>query len=201
MKIFFYLINFLVIILFGCTAPKPGTPEFVQKKDEELQKSVVQAVEQNILKAPIWYTQPPVNNNSIFQTATEVSPDMQRSMDRAVSTAKALLASRLGDRVSQKINEFVSEAGSNNDETLNRVIETTRKSVALDVNVAGFVIEKSLVVQENNRYRSYVLISYSLNENNKVIANQIKQNSLIFDKLKASKAFDDLEKEIESAKK
>lgn len=191
----------ILLALTACASPKPGTPEFVQKKEEDQQKAAVETVKQTISKAPNWYTAPPVDTNSIYQTATDSSPDMQRSMDKAVMTAKSQLAAKLGDRVSQKIRDFASETGSVNDEQIVRSIETTRQSVALDVNVAGFVLEKSEVVQEGSRYRSYVLLRYPLGENNKVIVAQVKKNAVLDGKLRASKAFEELEKEIEAARK
>jgi hypothetical protein len=81
------------------------------------------------------------------------------------------------------------------------VIETTRISVANDINVAGYILEKSQVIQEGNRYRSFVLLRYPLGESNKVIVAQVKKEAVLDSKLKASKAFEDLEREIEAAKK
>lgn len=188
------------LLLISCASPKPGTPEFVQKKEDDQQKTAVETVKQTISKAPVWYTTPPVDINVIYQGATETSPDLQRSMDKAVMTAKSQLASKLGDRASQKIRDFATETGTVNDEQIMRTIETTRQSVALDINVAGYVLEKSEVVQEGNRYRSYVLLKYPLGENNKVIVAQVKKNAVLDGKLRASKAFEELEREIETAK-
>ena len=188
------------LFLISCASPKPGTPEFVQKKEDDQQKTAVETVKQTISKAPVWYTTPPVDINVIYQGATETSPDLQRSMDKAVMTAKSQLASKLGDRASQKIRDFATETGTVNDEQIMRTIETTRQSVALDINVAGYVLEKSEVVQEGNRYRSYVLLKYPLGENNKVIVAQVKKNAVLDGKLRASKAFEELEREIETAK-
>lgn len=191
----------VAVILAGCATPKPGTPEFVQKKEDEQQKAAVKTVEQTVTKAPTWYTQPPVDTNSVYQTATETSPDMQRAMDKAVMTAKSQLASKLGDRVSQKIKEFASESGTINDEQVVRTIETARISVTTDQNVAGYVLEKSEVLAEGNRYRAYVLLRYPVGENNKVISAQVKKNAILDGKVKASKAWEDLENEIEKMKK
>ena len=191
----------VAVILAGCSTPKPGTPEFVQKTEDEQQKVAVKTVEQTISKAPDWYTKPPVDTNSIYQTATESSPDMQRSMDKAVMTAKSQLASKLGDRASQKIQDFASESGTKNDEQVIREIKITRSSIATDQNVAGYVLEKSEVLPEGNRYRSYVLLRYPVGENNKVISAQVKKNAILDGKVKASKAWEDLENEIEKAKK
>jgi hypothetical protein len=190
----------VAFFLISCASPKPGTPEFVQKKEDDQQKTAVETVKQTISKAPVWYTTPPVDINVIYQGATETSPDLQRSMDKAVMTAKSQLASKLGDRASQKIRDFATETGTVNDEQIMRTIETTRQSVALDINVAGYVLEKSEVFQEGNRYRTYVLLKYPLGENNKVIVAQVKKNAVLDGKLRASKAFEELEREIETAK-
>jgi hypothetical protein len=199
-KLNIVLCTFAALLLISCASPKPGTPEFVQKKEDDQQKTAVETVKQTISKAPVWYTTPPVDITVIFQVASETSPDLQRSMDKAVMTAKSQLASKLGDRASQKIRDFATETGTVNDEQIMRTIETTRQSVALDINVAGYVLEKSEVVQEGNRYRSYVLLRYPLGENNKVIVAQVKKNAVLDGKLRASKAFEELEREIETAK-
>ena len=38
----------VLVFLGACAAPKPGTPEFVQKKEEEQQKASTQAVEPDV---------------------------------------------------------------------------------------------------------------------------------------------------------
>ena len=199
-KLSIVLCTFAALLLISCASPKPGTPEFAQKKEDDQQKTAVDTVKQTISKIPVWYTTPPVDITVIFQVASETSPYLQRSMDKAVMTAKSQLASKLGDRASQKIRDFATETGTVNDEQIMRTIETTRQSVALDINVAGYVLEKSEVVQEGNRYRAYVLLRYPFGENNKVIVAQVKKNAVLDGKLRASKAFEELEREIESVK-
>ena len=131
------------VILVGCATPKPGTPEFVQKKEDEQQKAAVKTVEQTVSKAPAWYTQPPVEG----------------------------------------------------------IINSASFTVTNEQNVAGYTLEKSEFFAEGDKYRAYVLIRYPVGENNKVIAAQIKKNALLENKVKASKAWEDLENEIEKAKK
>ena len=45
-----------------------------------------------------------------------------------------------------------------------------------------------------------MLLKYPLGENNKVIVAQVKKNAVLDGKLRASKAFEELEREIETAK-
>jgi len=191
----------VLVFLGACAAPKPGTPEFVQKKEDEQQKAVTQAVGRTITNIPSWFTQPPVDLNSFYQTGSEVSQDLQQSIDDAVLGARSQLALRLANRATVIIQSFGNQTRTGDDEQINRLINTTRSNIAKDVNLAGYVVEKSEVIQEGNRYRSFVLVRYPLGENNKVVIDQIKKDSAAEFKLKASKAFQDLEREIEAAKK
>jgi len=191
----------LVLMLAACASPKPGTPEFVAVKEVEQQKVAVQAVTQSIAKAPAWFLQPPVDANALYAAATESSPDMQMSMDAAMLSAKRALAGYLGDRISSKMTDFAAQTGSGSDVTVIKEIERVTKSVSADVNVAGHVREKSEVLQEGRNYRTFVLLRYPVGENNRVLADQVKKSAVLDTKIRAAKAFQDLEREIDLAKK
>jgi hypothetical protein len=122
-------------------------------------------------------------------------------MDMALLSAKRALAGSLGERVSSKMTDFASQTGSGNDVEVVKEIERVTKSVAADVNVAGHVREKSEVIQEGRNYRTYVLLRYPVGENNRVVADQVKKSAVLDTKIRAAKAFQDLEREIELAKK
>ncbi len=191
----------IALVLAACSSPKPGTPEYVAKQEEERQKTALKSVEQSIAKAPGWYTQPPVDANLLYSAATESSPDMQMAMDSAILSAKRQLANSLGARVSTKMKDFAVQTGAANDAQVIKEIERVTQSVATDVNVAGFVREKSEVVQEGRNYRAYVLLRYPLGENNRVIAEQVKRSAVLDAKVRKAQAFQDLEREIEAARK
>ncbi len=191
----------LALTLVACSSPKPGTPEFVQKKEDDLQKTAAKAVEQSIAKAPGWFLQPPVDVNVIYVAATESSSDMQMAIDMAMLSAKRSLAEQLGARVSAKMTDFASQSGQGSDAQVTKEIERVTKSVTADINVAGYVREKSEILQDGSKYRAFVLLRYPLGENNKVIADQVKKSTVLDAKVRATKAFQDLEQEIEAAKK
>ena len=60
----------LALALVACSSPKPGTPEFVQKKEEEQQKAVVKTVEQPLAVTLAWYTKNQVDPNALYAKAT-----------------------------------------------------------------------------------------------------------------------------------
>ncbi len=198
----FWLVGSLsTLLLAACSSPKPGSPEAVQKQEAEQQKAAVKNVENAISKTPTWYTQPPQDANAIFTTGTEASPDMQMAMDMAVLSAKRNLAFQLGARTSAMMKDFAGQTGTAGDAEVSREIDRVTKSVAADINVAGFIREKSEIIAEGKNYRAFALIRYPIGESNKIVADQIKRSKVLDTRLRASKAFQDLEQEIEAARK
>lgn len=191
----------LALALVACSSPKPGTPEFVQKKEEEQQKVAVKTVEQSLSATPSWYTKNPVDINSLYAKGTEISSNRQMAVDKAMHLARKELAQQLGARVSSKIKDFATESGRANDDDFQMEVERIGNSVALDVNLAGYVRENDEVVAEGGKYRAFVMLRYPVGESNKVVANQVKKSSALESKVKASKAWQELEQEIEAAKK
>jgi len=183
------------------TAPKPGTPEAAAKQEKDMREQAVKTAISTVVESPKWYTQPPVDPTAIFATGTANSSDLQMSMDRAVLAAKRELANQLNARLSSKMKEFVSEVGGANDAQLNREVEIATQNVVTDVNLAGFKREDSRIISQGSQFRAYVLLRYPLGDANKILLNQVKKNAQIESKVRASKAFQDLEKEIAEAKK
>ncbi len=188
-------------VVAACSSPKPGSPEYVRKQEEEQQKTAVKKVEAAISKTPSWYVQPSQDANAIYTTGTESSPDMQMAMDMAVLSAKRALAFQLGAKTSAMMKDFAGQTGTGGDAEVVREIDRVTKSVAADINLAGFIREKSEIIAEGKSYRAFVLIRYPIGESNKVVADQIKKSKVLDSKLRASKAFQDLEQEIEAARK
>jgi hypothetical protein len=191
----------LALALAACSSPKPGTPEFVQKKEDEQQKAAVKAVEQSVAKVPAWVAQPPESPNAWYEIGVESSTDMQMAMDMAMLSAKRSLAFRLAGRVSAMMKNGASQTGTSEDPVVVNEIDRVAKIVATDVNIAGFVREKQEIQQDGKKYKVFVLLRYPLGESNKVIADQVKKSAILDAKVRASKAFQELEQEIEAAKK
>lgn len=191
----------LALALAACSSPKPGTPEFVQKKEDEQQKAAVKAVEQSVAKVPAWVAQPPESPNAWYEIGVESSTDMQMAMDMAILSAKRSLAFRLAGRVSAMMKNGASQTGTSEDPVVVNEIDRVAKIVATDVNIAGFVREKQEIQQDGKKYKVFVLLRYPLGESNKVIADQVKKSAILDAKVRASKAFQELEQEIEAAKK
>ena len=189
------------VVLSACASPKPGTPEAAAQQEKEMREQAAKAAKSTVDEAPKWFAQPPVDATAIFATGTANSSDMQMAMDRAMLTAKRELANQLNARLSSKMKEFVNEVGGANDAQLNRQVEIATQNVVTDVNLAGFRREDAKVVAQGPQFRAYVLLRYPLGDANRILLNQVKKNSQIESKVRASKAFQELEKEIAEARK
>jgi hypothetical protein len=55
-------------------------------------------------------------------------------------------------------------------------------------------------MQEGRSYRAYVLLRYPVGDANKIVRDQVRKSNQLESRLRASKAFQDLEKEIEAAR-
>lgn len=190
----------LLTALAGCAGPQPGTPSFVAMQEEDRQKAAVKAAEQSVSKTPSWYIQPPVDANAIYAAGTETSLDMQMSMDMAVLSAKRALASQINNRLSSKMKDFAMQVGAGDDVQVTKEIERVTTNVITEVNLAGFTREKSELIPQGKGYRTYVLLRYPLGESNRMIVDQMKKSAVLEAKMRASDAFQELEREIEAAK-
>jgi hypothetical protein len=191
----------LALALAACSSPKPGTPEFVQKKEEDQQKAVVKTVEQSLSVTPDWYKKNPVDVNSLYAKATATSNIRQFAVDKAKLLARKDLAETLGNRVSSIISDYIRESGGAVNDEVSQSVKSVGQSVTLDQNLAGYVLENDHVEAEGKEFRAYVMLRYPIGEVNKVVASQVKKNAVLEIKLEDSEAWKQLEKEIEAAKK
>jgi meiotically up-regulated gene 157 (Mug157) protein len=122
---------------------------------------------------------------------------MQLAMDIAVLNAKTTLADRINGRLSSKTKNFISRIGSNDlDAAVAMDIQRVTTNLIADVDVAGYAVEKSKVVQDGPQYRAYVLLAYSDKEANKILINRLRKERMLLDKLQATNAYKDLEESV-----
>jgi len=195
-----YMVLASISLFAACSSPKPGTPEFVRTQEQDQQKTAVKNVEIAISKTPVWMLNPPQDINSIFTTGEGISPRMQMAIDVAEGMARRDLAFRLGGLVSAKIGQIAEQTGTATDIEVQEALNSVSKTVAIEKNVAGYVREKVELAAEGTNYKAFVLLRLPIGEANKIAADQIKKSKVLDNKLRASKAFQDLEQEIEKAK-
>ena len=159
-----------------------------------------QMVETNIGKAPEWFLRDETGADAIYVTATEGSVDMQLSIDMAMLSAKRLLTNSLGEVISSRMTEFASQTTSGDDLILNKEIERVTKSMIAEVMLSGYTRDRIQVIPNGKEYQTYVRLRYPTDELKKVLAKEVKKNAIMAAKVRKTKAFEELEKEIEAAR-
>ena len=186
-----------LLLLAGCSSPKPGSPQALAVEKEATEKKI----DKNLKAMPEWYAKTPLDNNILFASATETSRNMQMSMEKASIKARAELALTVGGRVSTMMKAYAEEAGVSNDPDVNQIVSTVTSQEAINVNLSGVQRADAQINREGDSYRAYVLIRYPLGELNKIAVEQVRQSTVLNAKFRASKAFEDLERKVEEAKK
>jgi hypothetical protein len=151
------------------------------------------------VKYPSWYTKTPKDAKSgeLYAVATEYSKDMQFSVDKTMLSAKRELASMFSSHVSSLFKEFTTEIGESDGDVI-REIERTTKKVIKEVNLVGVERTQFKVQHDvNGGYRTWVQLRYSVDNTNKLLVSEIKKNRQLNAKLQSSKAFKELQNEIQ----
>ena len=186
--------------LVGCaSAPKPGAPEAAVLEERKKEEQQTKAVSQAVSNIPDWYKNRPTAANAIYTVGEATSGSLQFAVDRAVLIAKFAMATQINSRLSGRMRDYAREAGLSG--SLEGESERLVQNIVTEVNLAGYSHEKSEVFQEGKTYRAYVLLRYPTGEANKILHNQIRKSNELEVRLRASQAFQELEKEIEAQRK
>ena len=149
------------------------------------------------VEVPEWYLQIPREERAIYAAATEMSSDMQFSIDRALMSAKREIAFKLNNEVSQKFRDYTAETGSGETGTITRDSERMVISNSNFVNLVGVERVRTEVYREGNRFRAYVLIRYGLDMSNQIHANYVANQR----KIEARERLDKYEDELRDLKR
>ena len=161
-----------------------------------------QAVELNAPKfgsekveVPSWYYENG-KDDALYGVATGASTDMQFAVDKAMLGAKRELASNFSSHVSSLMKDFSAQAGDNDSQVMQDISRTT-KLVVNKVNLVGVQRTNFKVDREGKTYHAYVKLRYSIDDSNKLLLDEIRRNQRLAHKLESSKAFQELEREVD----
>lgn len=188
------LILLSIFVLAACSSVKPGSLEALKAEKEEIKKEMAKTLD----NTPKWYLTPPKDNTAVYEKAVARSRDMQMAVNKAHMLARAQLAIAIQGEINATMRLFMDEVGYNPDVSNNTSIVTSQD--ALLVELPGVEQEDAKLMLEGDRYVVYVLIKYPVGEMNKVMVDRIHQNNALTAKLRASKAFTELERKVENEK-
>ena len=106
------------------------------------------------------------------------------------------LALTLDSRVTLQINTMIDQVGLNDDETLATEMTSVGNTTVREASTTGYKIEEIDVQTKGTKYVVYILLKLRFSEADKILMKQIKSTDTSEGKLKASKAFQELEEAI-----
>ena len=186
----------LVVLLLGSVALCVGCSK----------KEVVPVVvEPENPLAPDWYFNLPTDPNNFYSVAEAVSNSMQFAADRAKNLARVELANQFQVKISALFKQFREEIGAPEDAELLQLAMAVSKSV-----VSEAINGSKLVKQEMREsakddggkiYQAFVLLEMGIGEANSTLMSKVKANNRLYTQFRASKGFQELEKEVEEYEK
>lgn len=188
------------LAISACATPKPGTPEAVYQDQQQIKADQKKQAAESISEMPDWFRTPPEDSIVINSVATAFSNDMQLSLDKAAQDAKGTLADKLQGLMSGKMKQFVAETGTGDNVELQKETSKVSSSLFTNVSLAGYSIKNQKVIQQGAGFRSYVWVSYPIGQANRLLVEKIRENSLLSTKFAASKAYEELERDIQMSK-
>lgn len=178
----------LVLSLTACSSLKYSQGLELEAPSFGLSKKI-----KNEVQYPSWYNSQN-DSKALYSVASEYSKDFQMAVDKSMLSAKRELASKFSSYISSMVRDYATELGE--DGAVIRELDRTTKLVVSQVNLIGVHRENFAVVREDGGYRAYVKVKYSIDESNRILMYEIKKNRQLNARLKASKAFRELEEEV-----
>ena len=187
-----------VLALAACSATQDEEVSKIQKVTYEYKRDRVQ---EQISTIPEWFKLMPTDSDNIFSAGTSVTPDMQFAIDAAVLNAKVILADRINSRLRSQIKQFRAKVGDGDlDATVMTELEKAVKNITANTDVSGYHIANLEVVPHGTQYRAYVLLEYSDAEARKILSNRVRKDQMLMDKIRATRAWRELDETAEQQK-
>ena len=159
-------------------------------------------VKEQVDSIPEWFKSQPQDNSKIYSAGTSVTPDLQFAVDIAVLNAKVILADRINSRLRAQAKQFKAKVGSGDmDASVISEFERAVKNIIADTDVSGYHLAKTEIYPHGTQYRAFVLLEYSDAEARKILSNRIRKNEMLFNKLRASKAWKELDNNADKKNK
>lgn len=145
---------------------------------------------------PNWYLNTPEDPNYIFEPNTSTSRDLQMAVDKATTGARAGIGRQIETNLEGLQKQFAEEVGEGENSNLyQQMTQATKTVVKRTLN--GSKVVKKKVEKDGDIFRAYVLMQYPIGSARKAFLSQIKNDEEMYTRFRSSKAFEELQKEVE----
>jgi hypothetical protein len=190
----------LAVAVAGCSSSMPSQQEMALMAAQKQQEAQTQYTKIAVEEAPPWYLMPPNDKGYVYGAGTATSADMQFATDKAALTAKRMVADQVHSKLSADLKDYLEESGGAALPQASLRGERVIRDVVAEVDLVGFEVVQRKVVAAGTGFRAFVLIRYPVVAIDRQVVSDVKQDGELDARLHASKAFQDLEKEIQDAR-
>jgi hypothetical protein len=186
-----------LLTLAGCSSiPEKGSQAEALWLKEKATEKRTQEISKTLDSLPDWYAKPKCDVSTICAVASATSSDMQLSVDKAILDAKFAVADKLKGAITANMKSYVEESGVGSDPVVNQEVSKVISNVMTAVSLAGYELDQTSVIAERGKFRAFVSLRYPVGEANKIVVSETRKNAALESKMRASKAFAELEQQV-----
>lgn len=146
----------LCSLLVGCSSDPYLERAKIQREQQ------IEAVETTLDDAPDWMTDYPKSEAAVYSSGTSSSGDYSMALHKAKADAFGKICMTAGGTASQRTKIYKMDSAEHSAEISEMILRTACK----EVDVTGAEVVEKKIIQQQNRFRAYVLIALPLGDAN-----------------------------------
>ena len=156
------------------------------------------AAQREIDKMPSWFLNPPADSEEFLYEIAEVTMSRRSSARQsAVIQGRTALSAKLGVKVEALQKLFEEEVTNGNESVYSAAFTSASQNVISQDLRAASVDEQAYVPTATGQFTAYVLLKLPIGDAREIIENALSQDEELYIRFKESKAFDELQENLE----
>ena len=147
---------------------------------------------------PDWYLNNPYEEGKIYDSAAELSVDMQTAFDKAEMKASTSMATKMESRIVGAKERVQEELGWGEDSQMSDTFSNVMSQMVKKT-LKGVRLEKRFPCNENGKVRGYVLISYDAAAAAKLAMRELEAQKMWEDRALHKTSIEEMRKAVEEA--
>lgn len=152
-------------------------------------------------KRPAWFLNPPDDPSYYVAASSGESMREQLAINKAKTTAQADISQQIEARVGNMTKQFQEEVGAGENSELLESFTSVTKVVTKTVLSGVKTKEVATFPQKNGSWTAYVLMVLPKAELAAQMMNEAKKQEVLYNRFRASQAYDELQKEMQEYEK
>lgn len=156
------------------------------------------AAQREIDKMPTWFLNPPSDNEEFLYEIAEVTMSRRSSARQsAVIQGRTAVSAKLGVKVEALQKLFEEEVTNGNESVYSAAFTSASQNVISQDLRAASVDEQAYVPTATGQFTAYVLLKLPIGDAREIIDNALSQDEELYIRFKESKAFEELQNNLE----